>query len=898
MERLTKRAMTEMPEGFGVTNEASLGGENHINATTFDDKMLLSSTLNQSFTALGDDYAAGAIELENAAIGFMDQEFKWNANRSLRPDVLRRLKALDVQCHSQNGSAATNMQIVNCMEDIGLESILKTYIRGIVANQDGAAFHALSAIEKSSLRDRWFQVCMTSLQWNDDFFTASFAAEPPTSLHGFGTTKSILHSGPDTPDCGFHESLCKALTAFLRDDSATFRLLLTQARTRLMHDAFLIGGGEAPLQGMVSAVDQMQLLNDLEGLTGAASCYDVTLKWQKQNEAALGGCVTDYPGMPSEKPLRLNESVVSIREVMLRAFQAKSTPSSDQHFNDFLVSHLWQIGSIARRVGRYDFADTCVQRLHTALRAKHPTGVDGNTLLRPRLEETFMMESRGDFSSAIRGLKLLTSHLETEKAKRGVLSPASEALYADALLTCGEWMNHYKVEPGRSIMQNYLGRASELASGISNMDKKNRHTAHRSFAAYLALAQLVLGLYDNARNRLESLEWIKVENIMTAKQAELEKCNVMLAEAKTAMDSNLEKKRKKPTDRNGKDTQKYRDLHRLVYDKTKELGKMQEERDSIEASVPFLLRLAIESFGNALACASNGDSSDISRHTYRVVSLWFANCDRGDYAATVNEVMAKVIEQIPSFRFVPLVYQIFSRIGGQAGDRETDRFQGILKKLIYRMSVDHPYHCLVQLFALSNGKNVGAGVDGRSAETYLANINDAKVEAADEIIARLERSESQFIELVGAYRILVTAYIQLANTSTKEKFQDKKRLTGNCFSELRTGGEQLDKCLWSRGIKKYTYMPCVLTRPPSIRACADYGNGIEDPVGSELISGFDSKFSITKTGLSRPKIVFCVGSLGGRFKQVVKGGDDIRQDAVMQQVFCYVNELMKRRDKS
>lgn len=895
MERLSKGEMTN---GFRATNAANLDKQNHINMTTFDDKLLLSSILNESFSALGDYDAAGAIELENAAMGFMDQEFKWNANRSLRADVLERLKALDVQCRSQNGSASTNMQIVKCMEDIGLESVLQTYIQGIV-NQDGGPFHALSPVEQSSLRDRWFHTCMTSMQWNDDFFNASFAPEPSTSHVGFGTAPSNLHSGSDTSDCGFHESLSKALTAFLRDDSVAFCLLLTQARICLMHGAFLNGGGEAPLRGMVSTVDKMQLLNDLEGLNSADSCYDLALKWQKQNDTALGGCVIDYPGMVSEKPLRFDEFVVSIREVMLRAFQAKSTPSAEHDFNECLVSHLWQISSIARRVGHNDFADTCVQRLHAALRAKHPTGLDNNSLLRLRLEETIIMESRGDFSGAIRGLKLLSSHLETEKTKRGGLPPASEALYADALLTCGQWMSHYKVEPGRGIMENYLGPASELASGIYDKDKKNRHTAQRSFAAYLALAQLVLGLYDNARKRVESPEWEKAGNIMSAKEAEFEKCKEMKAEAKKAMDSDQKKKRKKPTDPHSKHTQKYHDLCRLVYDKEKELKIMREERDSTEASVPDLLRLALESFGNALACASNRESSDISRHTYRVVSLWFSNCDRGGYAATVNEVMTKVIEQIPSFRFVPLVYQIFSRIGGQAGDRESDKFQGILKKLVFRMSMDHPYHCLVQLFALSNGKNVGTGVGGRSAETYLANIDDGKVEAADEIIACLERSESRFVaELVAAYRVLVTTYIQLANTSTKEKFQDKKRLTGICFSELHTGGEQLDKCLWSRGIKKFSYMPCVLTKPPSVRAGGDYGNGIEDPVGSELISGFDSKFSITETGLSRPKILFCMGSRGGRFKQVVKGGDDIRQDAVMQQVFCYVNELMKRRDES
>ena len=137
---------------------------------TFDDKLFFASILDQSCSAPGDHDAAGAVEIENAAVGFMDHEFKWSANSSLRADVLDRLKALDVRCHSQNGSAATGMQIVKCMEDIGLDSVLWTYIHGMVANQDGGSFHALSPVEQSSLRYRWFHGYMTSMQWNEDFF--------------------------------------------------------------------------------------------------------------------------------------------------------------------------------------------------------------------------------------------------------------------------------------------------------------------------------------------------------------------------------------------------------------------------------------------------------------------------------------------------------------------------------------------------------------------------------------------------------------------------------------------------------------------------------------------------------------------------------------------------------
>ncbi|KAL3938721.1 MAG: hypothetical protein SGARI_001628 [Bacillariaceae sp.] len=75
----------------------------------------------------------------------------------------------------------------------------------------------------------------------------------------------------------------------------------------------------------------------------------------------------------------------------------------------------------------------------------------------------------------------------------------------------------------------------------------------------------------------------------------------------------------------------------------------------------------------------------------------------------------------------------------------------------------------------------------------------------------------------------------------------------------------------------------------------DYGDGREDPIGGELIQEFDHHLDLTDTGIHRPKIVVCTGSKGGRYRQLVKGDDDLRQDAIMMQVFAFVNNLMDRK---
>jgi ataxia telangiectasia mutated family protein len=46
-------------------------------------------------------------------------------------------------------------------------------------------------------------------------------------------------------------------------------------------------------------------------------------------------------------------------------------------------------------------------------------------------------------------------------------------------------------------------------------------------------------------------------------------------------------------------------------------------------------------------------------------------------------------------------------------------------------------------------------------------------------------------------------------------------------------------------------------------------------------------------GINAPKKITCLCSDGVKRPQLLKGKDDIRQDAVMQQVFVVVNQLLR-----
>jgi len=66
-------------------------------------------------------------------------------------------------------------------------------------------------------------------------------------------------------------------------------------------------------------------------------------------------------------------------------------------------------------------------------------------------------------------------------------------------------------------------------------------------------------------------------------------------------------------------------------------------------------------------------------------------------------------------------------------------------------------------------------------------------------------------------------------------------------------------------------------------------NGCYDTI--VRVQRFDRSFTLAG-GINLPKIIICHGDDGLQYKQVIKGNDDMRQDAVMQQVFQMVNRWL------
>jgi hypothetical protein len=80
------------------------------------------------------------------------------------------------------------------------------------------------------------------------------------------------------------------------------------------------------------------------------------------------------------------------------------------------------------------------------------------------------------------------------------------------------------------------------------------------------------------------------------------------------------------------------------------------------------------------------------RVVFRLISLWF---NLAQNEAVSHELQAAARE-VPSHKFLPLVYQIASRMS-KSQTEEPSVFQTVLIDLVLKLASEHPYHSLYQV---------------------------------------------------------------------------------------------------------------------------------------------------------------------------------------------------------
>ncbi|KAL4065878.1 hypothetical protein V8B97DRAFT_1932474 [Scleroderma yunnanense] len=285
------------------------------------------------------------------------------------------------------------------------------------------------------------------------------------------------------------------------------------------------------------------------------------------------------------------------------------------------------------------------------------------------------------------------------------------------------------------------------------------------------------------------------------------------------------------------------------------------------------LQLAIDMYSRCLAASDIFDDYVPIRFS----SLWFANFDDKRLQGRIKNA----VDRIPSRKFVFLSHQLSARISRSALG-ELSSSQQILQQLVLRMCQEHPFHSLYQVYCI-RPEGSSHPIRRSSSRLEVPSSQVDRANAASTIFSQL-LDDPRHAAKVKAIEQVCDVSLQWAKYPVKDN-RTIKKIQGAC---------QVPESVQIRQLRDVR-VP-VLTSHQAIDPTMKYD-------GCIWISHYDTSFQILR-GVNHPKLTTCYGSNGQRFKQLFKGegNDDLRQDAVMEQVFELVNTVLrcnretKRRD--
>ena len=405
----------------------------------------------------------------------------------------------------------------------------------------------------------------------------------------------------------------------------------------------------------------------------------------------------------------------------------------------------------------------------------------------------------------------------------------------------GEWINFRRSAAYIDILNDFFKESKSLA--ISPQLQLKSTLAYANFCAKL---------YNEALSRTKNTEWEQGNKANENKASELEKFRKKYSELTATSES------KKQNVEEAKLIAK--DMNYLK----KELESDNKERKAVEESIPRYLNDALEGYAAVLMQSNDTETETV----FQLVNLWFGNIQ----LQFVNDIIRRIVTRDTSYKFIPLTYQIFSRLGSET----SSSFTTVLDEVIMKLCRDHPYHTLTQLFALVHENRVGKCTS--STQEKASPVSSTRMKNAVIILEKLKASSTQLKKKIECLGTTLLTYDELANTKIED--QKSKKFSGQIsFREIQNRGETfIDKISPMLQDKDDSGRAYILTHIPSTRKDCNYISTIVH------IYQIVDRFCITETGNSRPKVIECIGTDGVTYKQVVKGGDDMRQDAVMQQV--------------
>uniref|UniRef100_A0A0D3EIP8 Serine/threonine-protein kinase ATM n=1 Tax=Oryza barthii TaxID=65489 RepID=A0A0D3EIP8_9ORYZ len=652
--------------------------------------------------------------------------------------------------------------------------------------------------QDSEFIDIQYEAAWRAGNWDFSFFIP-YSSQPSTHSQSY---------------CLFNGNLHSCLRALQNGDSEEFHVKLSNSKMDLV--LALSNASKESTKYIHSTVIKLQMLDHL------TMAWDLRWKFclNQTSKSYVGN--KDFSPVPTvptrmqlellnkewtfilcqtERNLDLLEPFLAFRSAVLKIL------GSEEHLRE----HLFQSASALRKGARFSLAAAALYELKE-LRYHMDHQAMPNSYFLFKLEEAKLLRAQGQHDMAINlGKYILKNHPD----KKNV---------SDVYRLVGKWLAETRSSNSRTIIDDYLRHSVDFTELHKSPDKKYKS---RQCRTYFHLAHYTDGLFKSYEERLSSNEWQAALRLRKYKSKELD----------TLMKRLKSSSKSEKTDY----SVKIQELQKQLALDEEEAGKIQDDRDKF-------LNLALQGYQRSLVVGGKYDLQVV----FRLVSLWFSLFSREQ----VVKAMMKTTKEVQSYKFIPLVYQIASRLGSSKDAQGSTNFQNALASLLKKMAIDHPYHTIfqicynAQLLALANGDRVKD--KQRSRSSFIVDM-DKKL-AAENLLKDLSSSHGA---LIRQMKQMVEIYIKLAELETKKEVP------------VVTASIPVDpNCQYEEG-------------------SFPHFNGLADSI-------------MVMNGINAPKVIECIGSDGNKYRQLAKSGnDDLRQDAVMEQFFSLVNMfLQNHRDTS
>lgn len=763
-------------------------------------------------------------------------------------DYAKALPLLDaiVQCSHFSGSGQLNNNIESllyCLRRLGYEHLLGACVNLTSRSTAARSENGIKLqVQEYEYEKRWHQ-----LEWDKKSDLAALM-----SWHDQEDDKEKIRY---RHQC----TLFHALRALVKNDTEQTLGIIQESQLAILKLVqFAVCGQEQVadshkallhLQHLKEVYDATKLLCRTDKEKSSAHSWEILLdQWFKRHDRIRG----DFDSL--ESILRLEETLLKL--LIQREWIAIDKQESNARYLDQQTSD-WSSNALAKIYLLLACSSRKSKRIATATKAllflqemDESRRLSFEHMIQWRLEKSKLSWAQRDHRSAIQTAQVVLHQIDASSEPR-------HTLLVNVLTTLGSWLASQRSLNSHVIINEYFLRATKIADCALTESGSFRVLVK----AYRALGNYMADMYQQVQTRVSSNEWLAGKRVAEARQRELRAC--------------LDMEESKQKESRGH-------IHTL----TKEIEFDHKERAKVESSVDNFLIGALQNYSKAL------------QHTYikgelamifRLVSLWFSN----NHKSAVNETIHLVAESIPSYKFVPLSYQIISRIGSEPNGIGTKSqeftFERVLNELVMKLAEQHPHHVLIHLIALRNS----ADVEGRGAAEFRVNAGDAKAQVAEEYMNKLYATKQG--DLLRGLHLVSQAYGTLALFDTREEQKKSRKIPLSKVklqvpTQSRPHGKLVlfDHCTryFLQKNQNVHNMPAVLTDSIEPRADMDYSD-------IARIRSFDPNFTVTETGIHRPKIIYCFGSDGRRYKQLVKGMDDTRQDLVIEQMFVTMNTFLQ-----